>query len=313
MNSPCLRAKGIRTSKCVCGYFTGQIRRKKFMHSSSQVLCKIKTYENRHVTLDYAIHSQHIKDPNASPIVICHGLFGSKINWRSLGRRINTMSGRKVITYDCVNHGDSSHHDEMSYNDLAHDLIALLNQLDISKVLLIGHSMGGKTVMTSALTYPDRVEKIISVDAAPTISKSSGEVLRYLNAMSGMDMSKMKTKQAIEEELHKVVKSRSVLMFLMQNLKPLDDGFYWRINLKAMAKNYHYTHAFPVFKDGVQFDKPALFVGGERSYYITEEEYPEIIRLFPLATIKHIPAAGHWVHSDQPNAFLESIASYIKV
>ena len=71
--------------------------------------------------------------------------------------------------------------------------------------------MGGKTAMTTSLSYADRIDKLIIVDTSPTTSKSKGEVFAYMQQMIKMDMTKMKTRKDIDDDLKVVAK---VLIFL---------------------------------------------------------------------------------------------------
>lgn len=90
------------------------------------------------------------------PLIIMHGLFGSKRNWNSLSKVLcqKTVPPRKIIAVDCRNHGNSPHTNEHSYPHLAEDIKVLVEkQLDIEKVALLGHSMGGRAMMYFALKY----------------------------------------------------------------------------------------------------------------------------------------------------------------
>ena len=184
--------------------------RKQFSISS---ICLTGDKVFRDVNLSYVIHDNNPSDQ--SPVVICHGVFGNKKNWSSLGKQISISSGRKVVTYDAVNHGLSSHDENMSYHHMSYDLVNLLDRLEIEKTVLIGHSMGGKTVMTTALSYPNRIEKLIVVDTVPRISKSKGEVMEYLEVMANIDMTKITSRKMIEHELEAVTPSASLRQFLM--------------------------------------------------------------------------------------------------
>lgn len=85
------------------------------------------------------------------PLVILHGLLGSKNNWNSMSKAIHRTTGRKVISVDARNHGDSRHSSQHSYIHMAHDVMKLLKKLELSKVSLLGHSMGGRTAMVLSL------------------------------------------------------------------------------------------------------------------------------------------------------------------
>jgi len=267
----------------------------------------------RDVNLQYDVYSAEVMNMDKPAVVVCHGLFGSKTNWQSLCKQMNKVTGRKVIAYDAVNHGRSSHHHSMSYEDMAKDLVTLLDQLEIDKAITIGHSMGGKTVMANALLHGDRVDKLVVVDAAPSLSKSMGEVKVYLDYMLHMDMTAFTSRKQIDQQLEKVAKSTSLRQFLMTNLMKTKDGsFAWRLNLQGISASYFkHIHEFPQL-DGLAYASDTLFIGGGKSNYISEQEHDGIYQYFPSATIQHIPGAGHWVHAEKPKEFLQLVNSFIQ-
>lgn len=266
--------------------------------------------QSRNVELDFLEYDDDTTK-QLTPVVICHGLFGNKLNWRQHSRDINSLSGRKVITYDAVNHGSSGHHNSMSYVDMSTDLVRLLDKLNIEKAILIGHSMGGKTVMATALDHANRIEKLVVVDSIPKETPATREILGYLEAMARIDMSAMTSRKMIENELAKSVPSKSILVFLMSNLRKDGKRFLWRCNLQGIKDNYPHIHAFPDFADDVVYNKSTLFIGGSLSNYITQVEYPSIFRFFPTARVEHIQDAGHWVHAEKPKEFLELVIPFI--
>lgn len=246
------------------------------------------------------------------PIIISHGLFGSKQNWRSLAKALTNKLGRSVITYDAINHGTSDHNSAMSYDDMAshlHDL--LTDSLGYSKVILIGHSMGGKTVMSTSLLYPDLVDKLIVVDSTPTFRQSK-DIESYIEVMESVNISLYRNKQEIDNEISTVIQSKAIRQFLLMNLSKNTDGFLeWRVNISFIKMNMRSIQSFPTYSKVVCFLKPTMFLGGSESDYITENEYPVIRNFFPNAVIKHIPNAGHWVHSDKPAEFLQHVNSFV--
>lgn len=88
---------------------------------------------------------------NKDHIVIMHGLLGCKRNWRSIARALNNRGFGRVYCVDARNHGASPWSNEMNYKFLAEDLLTFITDLKSPNVSLIGHSMGGKAVMTAAL------------------------------------------------------------------------------------------------------------------------------------------------------------------
>ncbi|XP_069341766.1 sn-1-specific diacylglycerol lipase ABHD11 isoform X5 [Eulemur rufifrons] len=84
-------------------------------------------------------------------VVFLHGLLGSKTNFNSIAKALAQQTGRRVLTVDARNHGDSPHSPDMSYEAMSQDLQGLLPQLGLVPCVLVGHSMGGKTAMLLAL------------------------------------------------------------------------------------------------------------------------------------------------------------------
>lgn len=56
------------------------------------------------------------------------------------------------MTVDARNHGESPHTDVIDYKSMSADVVQLLTDLGLQRVNILGHSMGGKTAMTLALT-----------------------------------------------------------------------------------------------------------------------------------------------------------------
>lgn len=269
--------------------------------------------ERHNITLEHDIYGED--DANEQPpVFVCHGLFGNRKNWRGHARQMNRLTSQRVVSYDAVNHGDSSHNPQMSFHNMSDDLIALMDRLHVQRGTLVGHSMGGKTVMTTALTHPHRISKLVVVDSAPELSKSMGEIMGYLSLMKDIDMRAVDSVKAVDAILEKSIPSKSLRGFLLTNLRKQADGsFDWRIDLDAIEENYHYIHSFPHFDATAVYEGPTLFIGGARSYYITEAEHESIFRFFPNASIQHVPDAGHWVHSEKPKEFLDILIPFLKM
>lgn len=102
---------------------------------------------------------------SGSPVVVMHGLFGSSRNWMTAARRL--AAEHRVFAFDLRNHGTSPHTDTMSYPEMAEDVYETISSLGVGPVALVGHSMGGKTAMLTALRHADVVERLVVVDAAP--------------------------------------------------------------------------------------------------------------------------------------------------
>ncbi|RNA09428.1 alpha beta hydrolase domain-containing 11 [Brachionus plicatilis] len=275
------------------------------------------------VNLSYELNDKY---KSSQALVIAHGLFASKENWRSLAKRINDLTKLKVYTVDLRNHGDSRPYmPNMTYIDMANDLENFVNKIVIEKgkvdhITLMGHSMGGKTVMSLALKEivgPLNVDQIIVADISPNVSPSLINIKSYLEKMKSIDMNSVgQTLIQARKEIDKILcdlpnlkKDVHQRQFILTRLKEENGNIRWNFNLDAIMTHYQDIMNFPAFKN--QYHNPALFLGGERSDYITEKDLPEVEKYFTYYKFVKIPRAGHVIHFDNPTATLNAIKNFI--
>jgi esterase len=240
-------------------------------------------------------------------IIILHGLFGNSDNWQSLAKRFSEEY--RVITVDQRNHGRSFHHETFNYDVMVEDLENLYNSLNLQKVILIGHSMGGKTAMKFALNNPEKVDKLIVVDIAPKQYPVHHD--KIIDALCELDIEKFEKREELDLELAKAIPNFTVRQFLLKNLVRDRHGrLKWRINLPAIKKNL--ARVGEEIKGPEEYRGSTLFVAGKLSNYINTEDEPHIKKLFPIATFAYFNNAGHWIHADAPDAFYDLVTSFIK-
>lgn len=241
------------------------------------------------------------------PLIILHGLFGSLENWHSISQKL--AENFLVFAVDQRNHGRSPHALEMSYQLMAQDLEEFLAAQQLGAVYLLGHSMGGKAAMRFALNYPDQVEKLIVADIAPrAYPPHHSEILA---ALRSLDPPSFTSRKEMETHLANSIPDLATRHFLLKNVKRDSTGtFYWQMNLAAINRNY--ARLNEALSGQPPFEKPTLFIRGERSDYIRDEDLASIRKLFPRAELHEIPGAGHWVHADAPEAFLRKVREFLK-
>ncbi len=242
------------------------------------------------------------------PLAILHGLFGSARNWASIAQRL--AARHRVIAFDLRNHGGSRWADTMTYAEMAEDVSATLNAHRIFRYALIGHSMGGKVAMQLALTPETQVERLVVVDIAPVPYPPRHAA--YVRAMQALDLAAIRRRADADEQLAVYIQDAAERGFLLQNLvfetgqKPR-----WRLNLAAIARGLPELGAIPQGEPDSPFNGPAIFVAGEQSDYLLPEYEPEIRRLFPAAEVHRIANAGHWLHAEQPQTFLQIVEPFL--
>ncbi|MGH7828156.1 MAG: alpha/beta fold hydrolase [Candidatus Binatia bacterium] len=243
---------------------------------------------------------------NGHPLIILHGFLGSLDNWRTVGRRFSQAF--RVFTVDLRNHGGSPHSDRMNYELMANDLLDFITQQKLSSVYILGHSMGGKVAMQLAIDDSQSVAKLIVVDIAPRAYDPSHRPL--LNALRSLDLGNYKRFAEVDEALAPLIPPVAARQFLLKNLtRDRDRRLKWKIDLEAIARNYD-DLAKEIAPRGY-FIKPTLFIRGGRSNYITESDIPLIQRIFPAAHVETIGKAGHWVHADAPEEFLQVVTTFL--
>lgn len=243
----------------------------------------------------------------APPLLIAHGLFGSARNFNSLGRRLAT--DRRVVMVDMRNHGDAPWDDRMDYPAMAEDLAEAVRRLCGGRAVVLGHSMGGKATMALALSEPALVEAVLIADIAPIPYSHTHS--GYLTAMAQVDISAIRRRSDADPMLAEAVPDRALRSFLLQNLRIEGGDVRWRINIPALEAGMEALTGWPEDWSEAVYDGPALFLHGTASDYLPESAHATVKRLFPKAEIEGLEGAGHWLHAEQPDAFLAAVAAWL--
>ena len=245
------------------------------------------------------------KSGTGPPLVILHGLFGSLDNWFSIAKEL-MLEYTLYLVYQ-RNHGDSPHADEWNYAVMVEDLKELLDDEGLEKVYLMGHSIGGKTVMNLAVTYPERVEKLIVADIAPRYYPIHHQTI--LEGLNSLNLSEIKSRKEADDQLAHYIPELCVRQFLLKSLTRKSEGFAWKVNLKVITENIE--NVGEVLPEGTIFEGSTLFLAGANSKYIQEKDVPDMLDHFPNYELQIIPNAGHWLHAEQPHAVVEEMRRFL--
>lgn len=253
------------------------------------------------------LHSQILG--TGKPFLILHGFLGMSDNWKTLGLRWSE-DGYEVHLLDLRNHGRSFHSDDFSYEVMAEDIERYCEEHNLPEIILLGHSMGGKVAMQFAVTYPDKVSKLIVADIGPKAYPPHHQDI--LKALSSLNLNKIKSRGEADAVLSEYIKDEGTRLFLLKNLYRNDKKkFDLRINLPVLSEKIDEVGV--ALSESSIFKGDVLFVGGENSHYIEPMDEIGIKHNFPKAIIKEVANAGHWLHADNPeelysicNAFIEN-------
>ncbi len=251
------------------------------------------------------LHSRIIGE--GKPLLILHGYFGNGDNWKSIGNKLSDTF--QVHLIDQRNHGRSFHSDAFDYELMVEDLYHYIQQHQLEKVHLLGHSMGGKTVMLFAVEYPELVDKLIVADISPRMYPPHHHDI--LDALNSIDFTKQTSRKLIDEKLSEKIPEIGVRQFLLKSIYWKEKGqLDFRFNLQSLIENNDEVGAaLPSF---TIFEGETLFLKGENSGYISSNEEPLINAHFPNNRIVTIKNAGHWLHAENPKDFLKALEDFLQ-
>ncbi|MBY6185044.1 alpha/beta fold hydrolase [Marinobacter hydrocarbonoclasticus] len=240
-------------------------------------------------------------------VILIHGLFGDRDNLAGLGRALEA-EGYQVIRVDLRNHGRSPHHQSMTFAEMAEDLDALRQQLQLEQVALVGHSLGGKVAMTFAQAHPEAVSALVVADIAPVAYHRRHDTI--LDTLSAIDAATLPSRKAAQQTLMDAGIDAGTALFLTKNLKPQPQGgFRWQIHLSAIAANY--PNLIDALPEGEPWTGPARFIKGEHSDYLLAKHQPQVLARFPNAEARVIAGTGHWLHAEKPQLFNRQVIQFL--
>jgi esterase len=221
-----------------------------------------------------------------------------------------------VICVDLRNHGSSPHHESMKFPEMSSDVIELMNQLEIERAVILGHSLGGKVAMSAALEHPERVKGIIAADIAPVnysaLKRAEWTQVRHIvQTVAETNPEQFDGRSQVEKYLEDKIPSLAMRQFVVANFVKDEESnrWKWRIHVDSILKHLEYFSTWPY--ESRYFPNPAFFISGEKSNYLSESDRPEILQFFPDSKFHIVPGAGHWLHADNPKDFIASVGSFL--
>jgi esterase len=279
-------------------------------------------------------HGRHVDVTSTTsppPVLLLHGLLGSKRNFASLGTSLSDLlvNKRPILALDLRNHGDNiDFRTDMSYEAMAMDVLAFLDAYNHKQVVLVGHSMGAKVASTLALLYPDRVAGLVVLDMAP-VTYSNDDVAwkavrDILHVLADLDITSCKTKRDVDLLLRPTIPDPALRAFVLTNLQQqpnvsssssasntCSSHLSWKIPLTWMREELPTLAGFPEVTNSRQYEGDAFFIHGGQSKFVRNIHLSRIAALFPNHMLTTIRGSGHWVHAEAPDAVLTLLKRYL--
>lgn len=242
-------------------------------------------------------------------LIILHGLFGQSDNWNTLAKNFSEK-GFRVYTIDQRNHGLSAHAEEWDYQSMAKDLKEFIDENHIVNPILLGHSMGGKTVLFFQALFPKIAAKLIVVDIALRSYEPHHQAV--LSALNAVDFNTVQTRKEAELILSQHIPDEGTKQFLLKNIYRRDtEGplLGWRFNLKVIGDQYdNIGVAVPFYEDPT----PTLVIKGEKSNYVNSFDVEAYKKQFSQLLVCTIKGSAHWIHAEKPKEFFDTVCEFIK-
>ncbi len=246
--------------------------------------------------------------PDQPTLIIVHGFLASSRNWRHIAKSLATRY--HVFCLDMRNHGESPHAEAMDYPLMVEDISQFITHHQLGSITILGHSMGGKAAMWTALTWPDIIRQLIVVDIAPVPYQHGFD--KILQALTRVPLDQISNRKQAEVWLSHDISDEKDRKFLLQNLAFKEGHYSWSIDLDIISNIAPNITGFPETIEVEPFVKPTLFVKGEHSVFIKDEYRSVIANYFPGALYADIADSGHWIHVENPQAFIECVMEFLK-
>ena len=249
--------------------------------------------------------------PEHPPLILLHGLWGASDNWLQVA---GLLADRfHIFLPDLRNHGHSPHSPEHDYEVMSQDLKMFIASLHLSrKPFVAGHSMGGKALMRLLLTEPQTVAKAAVLDIAPkTYPPEDHDMHQYLlETMTRIAPERYRHREDLHTAIRQLLPSEALCQIVFKNIGKTEDGFRWKINVEAIQKNKQTILAWQLPADRQPYPFPVLFLRGEHSTHVSDDDIPAIRSLFPAAEIQTLPGASHFLHQDQPTLLAQHLLHF---
>lgn len=249
------------------------------------------------------------------PLIFIHGILGSWRNFYTCGRAM--QKDYSCLLYDQRGHGRSFHKAPYTLEQLMSDLKDLIDSLKWKSVSLVGHSLGGYVSYLFANQYPEYVRQMIVVDASPWPKEEQRKAIEgILHLLPPSFPDYLQAREFFKDSVDKGLFSKVVADFLISSVEKKQKGsvkFLFDIpgllsllsDLKARKRDY--TSSL------VQNLKvPTFILRGENSLHFSHEDFKKTLQLNSLLEGREVKDSGHWIHSDQPQLFLQILKDFLK-
>ncbi len=244
------------------------------------------------------------------PMVLLHGMRDSARSWDTFAK---SLKGEfRVLALDSRGHGDSDWADSGGYTFQHHvaDVEALLDALDVTEAIVVGHSAGGRYAWAYAVENPDRVQAliIVDIDPDPVNSQTSRDFANIDAEPDSWDtfdefQERLRARQVYTGDVALRSQAKAVS-------RQTEDGKYvWKADIRIVTE-----YERPDLWDSWgRIECPVLLVRGRQSRLLTHETAVRMRAALPASQVRlaELEGGGHWFHQDFPGAFEATVRWFL--
>lgn len=244
-----------------------------------------------------------------------HGLMGSAANWLKVIPAF--QSEFHILTFDQRGHG-RSFHPLTGYHprDYAQDLKLILEELGWNATALVGHSMGARNALEFAVHFSQRVKVLVLEDIGPEANFAAfARIERLLSLVPTPFSSRGEAKDFFEKRYPQLIsfypQPEILSRFFLAGIEQKPDGTQdWRFAKEAILQSMREGRKEDHWDGFANLKMPVLVIRGEKSEDLPRPIFERMLHTKPAAKGVEIKDAGHWVHFDQPEAFIRTLQEF---
>ena len=256
------------------------------------------------------------------PFVLLHGFGNDAHVWDDFAPVVAPYY--RTLALDLRGHGDSDRDPELRYDHdaAADDLEAACADLGIERLVLVGHSFGGRTAMRFAGRHPERLAGLVIVDAGPDLDARGVLRIRFDAQQADPTFASVAEYEQVLARAYPLARPAVIARMARHGLRPRDDGRLERktdprfgassagLSPEALASRMR-AESDALWADLARVTCPALVVRGAASDILSADTAERMAeQALARGTLAEVPRAGHSVMIDNPEGFADAVARF---
>lgn len=274
---------------------------------------KLSASKEHHLTVNgLTLHYLEWSPFKSPTLLLLHGYLSRAEIWSGLASELSR--DMRVVALNQRGHGNSDWSSDGAYSIDDHfaDLARFIDLLDPEELILMGHSMGGRNALFYTACLPDRVKKLMLVDARPGNSEGSISALKKLLAGLGPQGDDLQKMQEKAEKLYPQLSLKEMFeRIFREQAQPSSrshSGFDpWLITASKLA-GYLVEDLWPFMEC---LTCPTLIIRGQHSEFLSPSDAENMRLMIPKATLSVIPRSSHLPMLENPTAFKQAVLSFL--